>query len=75
MGSLINNYDFIVSSCEVSVPSRGNGVLNLKDDERLIIGFEFPSPLGAMGSLINVEFEANAKGVKRFRPLSGQWGP
>ena len=34
----------------------------------------FPSPLGAMGSLMEQTTD-EAKTEASFRPLSGQWGP
>ena len=58
----------------VSVPSRGNGVLNNMSFFDKLNGVAFPSPLGAMGSLIDISDKWHTFG-DCFRPLSGQWGP
>ena len=61
---------------KVSVPSRGNGVIDFMRTispltwETFLL---FPSPLGEMGLSITTT-STNARVAGSFRPLSGKWG-
>ena len=62
----------------VSVPSRGNGVIDLVNKCNVRKGATvFPSPLGEMGlSICNEHYNdaSYSRHATGFRPLSGKWG-
>ena len=73
MGSLIVSEALHSPELYVSVPSRGNGFLN-KEEDMTVTQTAFPSPRGAMGSLIADEPVTEVPN-EGFRPLAGQWVP